>query len=179
MQRVVFQLLILMVTVTLCVGAYFFVQRILQIPFRSANDALHEKDSALTLDFLIPGGIHIDKKITIEEVLKIRWAGKRSPFEAAVRALSDRIPPSYIWLGNLFLFFFWAFCILTLLRVFTFMGYGRVLRASLLLGGMTYYFMPDFSPNIWEDYLFVACPLLLILSRSFMIRRKKRIFKDG
>ena len=151
----------------------------MEIPFRTANDALHEKDAALTLDFLIPAGTHIDKKITIGEVLKIRLEGKRSPFEAAARALSDRIPPSYIWLGNLFLFFFWSFCILTLLRLFTFMGYGRVLRTSLLLGGVTYYFMPDFSPDGWEDTLFVLCPLLVILFRSYLIRRKKRIFKKN
>jgi hypothetical protein len=167
----------MMVMATLCVGGFFLVQRIFQIPFRSANDTLHEKDAALTLDFLIPAGTHIDKETTIGEVLKIRLAGKRSSFEVVARALSDQIPSSYIWLGNMFLFFFWTFCILTLLRLFTFMGYARVLRTSLLLGGFTYYFMPDFSPNVWEDYLFMGCPLLLILSRSFLIRRKKRIFK--
>ncbi len=173
-KKIVFQLVLLVVVAALCLGGFFFVQRILHIPFRSANDALHEKDAALTLDFLIPAGTHIDKKITIGEVLKIRLTEKSSPFEAAVRTLSKQIPTSYIWLGNLLLFFFWTFCALTLLRIFTFMGYGRALRTSLLLGGCAYYFMPDFSPYSRVDVLFVACPLLLILSRFFWIRRKKR-----
>jgi len=172
-KRIVLQLVLLVVIATLCSGGYFFAKRILQIPFRSANDALHEKEAALNLDFLIPAGTHIDKKITIGEVLRIRLTEKNSPFEAAVRALSRQIPASYIWLGNLLLFFFWTFCALTLLRIFTFMGYGRALRTSLFLGGCTYYFMPDFSPYSREDVLFVVCPLLLILFRSFWIRRKK------
>ena len=175
MKRVVFQLIILMVVVSLCIGAFFFVQRVLQIPFRSANDALHKKGTALTLDFLIPAGTHIDENITIGQVVKIRMTQNTSPYEAAVRALSDLISPRYVWLGNVLLFFFWSFCVLTLLRIFTFMGYGRALRTSLLLGGVTYYFMPDFSPYGWEDFLFVGCPLLLILSRSYLIRRKKRV----
>ena len=177
MKRVVFQLVILMVVASLCIGAFFFVQRILQIPFRTANDALHQKGTALTLDFLIPAGTYIDENITIGQVVKIRMTQNTSPYEAAVRALSDLIPPRYVWLGNVLLFFFWSFCVLTLLRIFTFMGYGRVLRTSLLLGGVTYYFMPDFSPYAWEDSLFVGCPLLLILSRSYLIRRKKRVVK--
>ena len=176
MKRVVFQLVILMVVASLCIGAFFFLQRILQIPFRSANDALHKKGTVLTLDFLIPAGTHIDENITIGQVVKIRMNQNISPYEAAVRALSDLIPPRYAWMGNILLFFFWSFCVLTLLRIFTFMGYGRVLRTSLLLGGVTYYFMPDFSPYGWEDLLFVGCPLLLILSRSYLIRRKKRVF---
>ena len=177
MKRVVFQLVILMVVASLCIGAFFFVQRILQIPFRTANDALHQKGTALTLDFLIPAGTHIDENITIGQVVKIRMTQNTRPYEAAVRALSELIPPRYVWLGNVLLFFFWSFCVLTLLRIFTFMGYGRALRTSLLLGGVTYYFMPDFSPYDWEDFLFVGCPLLLILSRSYLIRRKKRVFK--
>jgi len=175
MKRVVFQLVILMVAASLCIGAFLFVQRILQIPFRSANDTLHKKGTALTLDFLIPEGTHIDENITIGQVVKIRMTQNTRPYEAAVRTLSDLIPPRYTWLSNVFLFFFWSFCVLTLLRIFTFMGYGRAVRTSLLLGGVTYYFMPDLSPYGREDFLFVGCPLLLILSRSYLIRRKKRM----
>jgi hypothetical protein len=107
-QKIVFQLVIWVVVAGLCVGAFFFLERILQIPFRSANDALHEKGTALTLDVLIPAGTHIHKKMTVGEVLKIRLANKSSPFEAAARAVSSQIPPSYIWLGNLLLFFSWT-----------------------------------------------------------------------
>jgi len=173
MRKLVLQLVLLLCAAVLVFGGVQGWQAVMKIPFRSANDALHEKDAALNLDFLIPAGTHIDKKITIGEVLRIRLTEKSSPFEAAVRALSRQIPASYIWLGNLLLFFFWTFCALTLLRIFTFMGYGRALRTSLFLGGCTYYFMPDFSPYSREDVLFVVCPLLLILFRSFWIRRKK------
>lgn len=175
-KRIVLQLVLLVVIAALCSGGFFFAKRILQIPFRSANDALHEKDAALNLDFLIPAGTYIDKKITIGEMLKIRLEKKSSPFEAVARALSEQIPAPYIWLGNLLIFFFWSFCALILLRIFTFMGYGRAFRTSLFLGGCTYYFMPDFSPYSREDVLFVTCPFLLILFRSFWIRRKKGRF---
>jgi len=176
-KRISFQLAILMVIASLSVGGVFFLQRVLQIPFRSANDALHGNGAALTLDFLIPAGTHIDDKIAIGQVVKIRLTQKSSPFGAVLHTLSDLIPAKYAWLGNILLFFFWSFCVLTLLRIFTFMGYGRALRTSLLVGGITYYFMPDFSPYVWDDVIFVVCPLLLIFVRSFWLRRKKRIFK--
>ncbi len=178
MKRVIFQLIILWVAVSVCGGVFFFGQKMLQIPFRSANDALHQKGTALTLDFLIPAGTHIDEKITIGQVIKIRMTQKSSPYDQVIRALSDLMPPGYVRLGNLLLFFFWSFCVLTLLRIFTFMGYGRVLRTSLLLGGIIYYFMPDFSPNIWDDILFVVCPLSVIFVRWYWVRRKKKVIQD-
>ncbi len=174
MRRTLFQMVLLLTAAALIYGAFWGWQTAMKIPFRAANDALHEKEAALTLDFLIPAGTHIDQKITIGEVLRIRLAKKSSPFEAAARALSEQIPAAYIWVGNLALFCFWTFCILTLLRLFTVMGYGRALRTALLLGGVTYYFMPDFSPDMWEDLLFITCPLLIICLRFIGVRRKKR-----
>ena len=176
MKRIVFQLIIVMVAASLCVGGFFFVQRIFQIPFRSANDALHKKGTALNLDFLIPAGIHIDDKITIGQLVKIRVAQKSSPYEAAVRSVSDLIPPKYILLGNFLLFFFWSFCVLILIRLFTFVGYGRALRTSLLLGGVIYYFMPDFSPYGWEDVIFVAGPSVGDFSEILLDSRRKEAF---
>jgi hypothetical protein len=179
MRRTLFQIALLLSAAALIYGAFWGWQAAMGIPFRAANDALHHRDSALTLDFLIPAGTHIDEKITIGEVLKIRLAKKSSPFEGVVRALSEQIPPAYLWLGNLALLFFWTFCILTLLRLFTFMGYGRALRSAFLLGGVTYYFMPDFSPDMWEDLLFMSCPVLIICVRFFWVRRKKRDLRGG
>ena len=63
---------------------------------------------------------------------------------------------------------------MTFLRVFTFMGYGRALRGSLLLGGLTYYFMPDFLPGKVDDMFFIGSPLVIILLRVYIRRRKKR-----
>ena len=178
MRKLMLQLILLLAAALLVLGAMQGWQRVMKIPFRAANDALHEKDAALTLDFLIPAGTYIDKKITIGEVLKIRLAKKSSPFHAAALALSEQIPSTYLWLGNLLLYFFWSFCILTLLRLFTFMGYARALRTSLFLGGITYYFMPDFSPYPWEDLFFVSGPLVLIILRFCWVRRKRHIFRQ-
>ena len=178
MRKLVLQLVLLLAAALLVLSAIQGWQRVMKIPFRAANDALHEKDAALTLDFLIPAGTYIDKKTTIGEVLKVRLAKKSPPFDAAASALLEQIPTTYLWLGNLLLYFFWSFCILTLLRLFTFMGYARALRTSLFLGGIIYYFMPDFSPYLWEDFVFVAAPVILIILRFHWIRRKRRIFKE-
>lgn len=175
MNKTISQIVLVMAVILLLLGAFVFFQKMLQMPFRETNDALHEKGAAFTLDFLIPAGTYIDKKITIGELAKIRISQKSSPFESAAQALSDRIPSRYIWLGNGLLFCFWSFCVLTLLRVFTFMGYGRALRSSLLMGGIIYYFMPDFALNQWEDILFILCPFLLIAGRFWFKRRKRRI----
>jgi membrane protein DedA with SNARE-associated domain len=63
---------------------------------------------------------------------------------------------------------------MTFFRIFTFMGYSRALRASLMLGGITYYFMPDFSPGKGDDILFIVVPLLIIALRIYLIWRKER-----
>jgi len=63
---------------------------------------------------------------------------------------------------------------MTFFRVFTFMGYGRALRGSLLLGGVTYYFMPDFSPGRSDDIAFIGLSLLIILLPKYILRWKKR-----
>ena len=148
-------------------------KHILQLPFRPTNDALHREGAAVTLDFLIPGGTYLDEKVTIGEVIKIGLKKTSSPFEKVLRPFSELIPPPYRYLGNIILFFFWTLSFLTFFRVFTFMGYGRALRVSLFFGGVTYYFMPDFSPGSGEDILFVGFPLLIILFRSYLVRRKR------
>jgi len=154
------------------------VQHILQLPFRPTNDALHREGAAVTLDFLIPGGTYLDEKVTIGEVIKIRLKKTSGPFKKVLQPLSELIPPRYRYLGDILLFFFWTLSFLTLFRVFTFMGYGRALRASLFLGGVTYYFMPDFSPGSGEDILFIGVPLLIILFRFYLVRRKRAKTND-
>ncbi|MBC8466266.1 MAG: hypothetical protein H8D55_00345 [Deltaproteobacteria bacterium] len=173
MKKAVFQLILVLVFISLCLGVFLLTKHILQLPFRATNDALHEEGAAMTLDFLIPGGTYLDEKATIGEVIKIGLEKTSSPFEKTLQSLSELIPPGYRYLGDLLLFFFWTLSFLTFFRVFTFMGYGRALRASLLLGGVTYYFMPDFSPGSREDILFVGFPLLIIFFRFYLIRRRK------
>ena len=178
MKKPIFQLILILSFISLCLGGFLLTKHILQLPFRSTNDALHKEGAAVTLDFLIPGGTYLDEKVTIGEVIKIGLEKTSNPFEKALQPLSELIPPGYRYLGDLLLFFFWTLSFLTFFRVFTFMGYGRALRVSLFLGGVTYYFMPDFSPGSGEDILFVGFPLLIIVFRFYLVRRK-RAKKNG
>ncbi len=173
MKKNIFQLILILFFASLCLGGFLLAKHLLQLPFRPTNDTLHKEGAAMTLDFLIPGGAYLDNKVTIGEVIKIRLKKTSSPFEKVLQPLSDLIPPRYRYLGDILLFFFWTLTFLTFFRVFTFMGYGRALRVSLFLGGVTYYFMPDFSPGSGEDILFVGFPLLIILFRFYLIRRKR------
>ena len=89
-------------------------------------------------------------------------------------ALFNQIPPRYRVIGNLALFLFWVLCYLTFLRVFTFLGYGRALRTSLLLAGITYYFMPEPMSGVLDDLFFLCFPILVIFIRFYMVRKRKR-----
>jgi hypothetical protein len=174
MRKFTLQMILLVLLASLCLGGYLTARHILKLPFRPTNDALHKRGSAFTLDFLIPAGTYIDGRITIGEVIQSRFKKEKSIYERVIRALSDLIPPRYRLFADLILFCFWFFCFMALFRVFTFMGYGRSLRASLLLGGITYYFMPDFSPGRLDDIVFLGAPLLIISLRIYLLWRKRR-----
>jgi hypothetical protein len=173
MRRFTLQLLILLLLTSLCLGGYLTARHILKLPFRPTNDVLHQRGSEFNLDFLIPVGTYLDEKITIGEIIQIRFKKEKSIYERVIRAISDLIPPRYRLFADLLLFFFWLFCFMALFRVFTFMGYSRSLRASLLLAGITYYFMPDFSPGRLDDLVFLGVPLLIIALRIYLLRRKE------
>lgn len=175
MKRATSQIILIVLLIIIAVSGYLVADRISGLPFRATNDALHKENSSVNLDFLIPGGFHIDEKMTIGEVLKVRAGKQASLYERIVRSLTDVIPVKFRYLANLFLFLFWSFLFMTFFRIFTFMGYGRALRASLFLGACTYFFMPDFFPLIYDDILLFIIILLLIFFRSyFLYRRKKR-----
>jgi hypothetical protein len=174
MRRVTFQIVLLVLLVSLCLGGYLYARHILKLPFAPTNEALHQKDSAFTLDFLIPAGTYLDERITIGEVIQIRFKKEKSIYERVIGTISDLISPRYRLVADLLLFFFWFFCFMTLIRIFTFMGYSRSLRTSLLLGGITYYFMPDFSLGRLDDGVFLGVPLIIIAIRICLVQRKKR-----
>ncbi|MBW1997897.1 MAG: hypothetical protein JRJ29_08015 [Deltaproteobacteria bacterium] len=176
MKKTIAQALLLLLLVSILGGSFLAVRHFLQLPFRATNDALHKKGSAFTLDFLIPSGTHIDEKMTIGQVIRIRFKKESSFYERVLRALSEQIPQRYRYTADLFLFLFWCFLFMTFLRVFTFMGYARTLRTSLLLGGLTYYFMPDFTPGKKDDALFIGFALLIIVIRFILRRRRKNSF---
>lgn len=174
MNRKIFQFVPLFILLLMCLSGFLIARHILQLPFRSTNDALHEKKSALTLDFLIPGSFYIDDTITIGEVVKIRTKRVTPFYEKIIRPLTDLIPVKFQYMADLFLYFFWSFSYMTFFRVFSFMGYGRALRGSLFLGGGTYYFMPDFSPGRIDDVVLVGFPVIIILLRICILRWRKR-----
>ncbi len=179
MKKSILQLILLLSLVCLCIGGYYWGKHLLHLPFRAANDALHQKDALFTLDFLIPGGEYIDEKARIADVIEMKFKKTSSPFEKILRTASEQIPPGYRYLGDALLFFFWTLCFLTFLRVFTFTGYARALRISLLMGGIVYYFMPDLSPGRIDDMVCLFVPVLIIAARIYLVRKKrgeKKIF---
>lgn len=173
MKKAILQLILLLSLVVLCVGGFLLGKYCLNLPFRAANDALHEKDALLTLDFLIPGGTYIDQKATIGEVIKLRVRDAPPFYESALAAFMGFIPVPYRHVANLLVFFFFCFSFMAFFRVFTFMGYGRALRISLVLAGMVYFFLPDFSPGRQDDILLIGLPVLIVLIRMYYAGRKK------
>ena len=174
MQRVISQSILLLLLAAVLAGGFFLVRGALHLPFRAANDALHREEAPLTLDFLIPAGIHIDEHMTIGEVIRLRFKKEKGLYDKAFQALSQTIPLKYRYIAALALFTFWFLCYMTFLRVFTLMGYARALRGSLVLAGITYYFMPDLLGGKADDILFLGVPLLIVLLRWYLVRRKKR-----
>ena len=63
--KTILQAAVLLFLAAVCLAGYLGAEHVLDLPFRATNDALHEKKSFMTLDFLIPGGVHIDNNLTI------------------------------------------------------------------------------------------------------------------
>lgn len=173
MKKTIAQITLLFLLLTFSVTAVLIVRHVLQLPFGPTNDTLHKKGSVFTLDRFIPAGTYIDSSMTIEDVIIIRFQQETSFFRAALQTIEDLIPLRYRLFLDLVQFLFWTFLWMTFFRVFTFMGYGRALRISLLMGGIIYYYMPDFSSGKIDDAFFLIIPILIILVRIY-INRKKR-----
>jgi hypothetical protein len=171
MKKVILQIVMIASLAALIFTGYLLVNYALKLPFRATNDALHKKGSPLNLDILVPAGFNIDEKITIEQVIKVRFQKERSLTRKFLQTFEDIIPTHYRYYADALLFAFWAFLYMTFFRVFTFLGYGRSLRFSLLFGGITYFFMPDFSPGRIDDIIAVCLPILIIFARIFFLRR--------
>jgi hypothetical protein len=173
-KKVIFQLSLLMLLAAVCLAAFLTAGHVLKLPFRSVNESLHRENAAFTLDVFIPGGTHIDERMTIGEVIKIRVRKERSLYENVIRTFASIIPPPCRYAVNALLFLFGTFLFMVFLRVFTFTGYGRALRISLLSSGLIYFFLPDFSPGKIDDAIFVIAPLLIIFFRSYLSRQRKK-----
>ena len=174
MKRSIYQGILLILLASFCIIGFLLANHILQLPFRQTNDALHKNGSAINLDLLIPSGTYIDDTITIGDVIKTRTEKETSFYETLIKSIADLIPARYRHVANFIIFLFWVFLFMTFFRVFTFMGYGRALRGSLFLGGLVYFFMPDFSPEKIDDTVFIGTPLSIIILRAYISRRKKK-----
>ena len=174
MVRVISQVLLLLLLGVFCISGYFITKHFLHLPFRSTNDSLHKKESPITLDFLVPSGTHIDEKITISEVIKVRFKQETTFYDKILKSLSALIPEKYRYFADLILFVFFSFLYMTFVRIFTFMDYGRSLRISLFLGACTYYFMPDFTVGKGDDFFFIGVALLIIIIRTYIHRRRAK-----
>jgi hypothetical protein len=98
---------------------YLVCRKIISLPFRAANDYLHEQNAPITLDFLIPGGVYISEKMSIGDVLTLRLEKPKDRVDLFIRKISETIPVRYRLLGTTLLYLFWVFLFFIFLRVFT------------------------------------------------------------
>jgi hypothetical protein len=143
---------------------YFISNKILSLEFRAANDALHKQEAPITLDFLIPGGTYVDKKMTIGEVIKIRLQKPRGKFDSFLRKLSKSIPRKYLLLGTMVLYLFWTFIFLVFFRIFTWIGYRLALSISFFAGSLVYFFMPDLMLGRIDDVVFLGWAVVFLVA---------------
>jgi hypothetical protein len=152
---------------------YTGFRKILSLPFRQTNDLLHEQDFPITLDFLIPAGLHIDETITVKEVLHYRLHKPSQKFNLVLSKVSESIPVRYRVTATTVCFLFWTLLFLVFFRIFTWMRYITALFISFLFGAVVYFFMPDFIMGRIDDSIFLGWALALLGLRWWMRRYKK------
>jgi len=172
-KKGILQIILLILLAGLCGGGLVLGRYVLQLPFNKTNARLNKEGAAFTLNFLIPAGVYLDDGATVGDVIRMKFKKTSGFIEGFLHMLSDWIPSRYRYLANVLLFLFWTLCFLSFLRIFTFIGYGRALRISLLLGGIVYYFVPDLSPESGDDVVFILFPILVIAFRFYLVRRKR------
>ena len=152
---------------------YFTCQKIFSMPFRSTNDALHKEGAPITLDSLIPGGIHIDEKMTIGQVVRMRFEKPRGRFNRFIQRISKSIPLKYRFLGAMVLYVFWTFLFLVFFRIFTWIRYIVALGISFLAGALVYFFMPDFILGKVDDVGFLGWAITFAAAGWWFSKRRK------
>ena len=169
---------ILAVISMLCFAAslgiiYVTFHKVLSMPFRATNDTLHQQEAVITLDFLIPGGTHIDEKMTIGEVISIRFEKPKGRLNKLVQQISESIPLKYRLLGTAVLYLFWTFLFLVFFRIFTWMRYVGALSFSFLAGALVYFFMPDLVLGKVDDAVFWGWAIAFAVARWWYRKRGK------
>ena len=84
---------------------YFVCQKNYLMLFRATNDTLHQHGAPITLDDLIPAGTHIDEKMTIGQVVRIRFKKPKERFDRYIKRISESVPLKYRLLGPMVLYF--------------------------------------------------------------------------
>lgn len=155
-------------------GTLFMIgQKVFSMPFRATNDALHKQEAPITLDFLIPGGTHIDDKMTVGQVIRIRFDKPKGRMNNFIKEISKQIPFKYRFLGTLALYLFWTFLFLIFFRIFTWMRYVLALSISFFAGSLVYFFMPDLVLGRIDDVGFLGCAIAFAGAGWWYARRKK------
>jgi len=151
----------------------FASKKILFMSFRATNDSLHKKEAPITLDFLIPSGTHIDEKMTIGDVIKIRFKGPKSKANQFFQKISEIIPFKYRFLGTTVLYLFWTLLFLVFFRIFTWMRYVVAFSISFFAGALVYFFMPDLVMSGIDDVAFLVWAIVFWGIFWWSSRRKK------
>jgi len=153
---------------------FFLGHKALGLPFRKTNDMLHDMDSPVTLDFLIPGGVYIDQKITIGEIVHRRFQKPGNRLALLMKKISESVPARYRYMGTALLYAFWTFLFLVFFRIFTWMAYASALRISFLCGAIVYFFLPDLVLGRLDDTIFLIWPMALFVTARCIGRRKAK-----
>lgn len=153
--------------------AWLVCQKTVSLPFRQTNDALHEQDSPITLDLLIPAGIYIDEKMTIGQVVRLRFQMPGSRLTLFLAKISGVIPVRYRLVGTAILYVFWTFLFLVFFRIFTWMRYASALGISFLCGAIVYFFMPDLIIGRLDDWIFLVWSFVLLAAIRWRLKRKR------
>ena len=156
------------------VGTIFIIgQKVFSMPFRATNDALHKQEAPITLDFLIPGGTHINDKMTIGQVIGIFLEKPKGRMHNFIKGVSENIPFKYRFLGTLGLYLFWTFLFLIFFRIFTWMRYALALIISFFAGSLVYFFMPDLVLGRIDDVGFLGWSIACAGAGWWYAKRKK------
>lgn len=154
-------------------AVYLTLQKILSMPFRSTNDALHKQGAPITLDSFIPAGTHIDEKMTIGQVVRMRFERPRGRFNHFIQMVSESIPLKYRFWGAMILYLFWTLLFLIFFRIFTWIRYIVALSISFFAGSVVYFFMPDFILGRVDDVVFLAWAISFAAAGWWFSRGRK------
>jgi hypothetical protein len=152
---------------------YGGTQKILNMPFRATNDSLHKRNAPLTLDSLIPAGTHIDEKMTIGEVIRIRFGKPKGRLNRFIQEISKSIPLKYRLMATTVFYLFWTLLFLVFCRIFTWLRYIVALSISFLAGSLVYFFMPDFILGRLDDVAFAGWALAFAVGVGWYSRNRQ------